>query len=117
MGLAHGKKLKEHYDTLYNVVVSHLRHEAFKELSKTPGSQLSMIREEALFPGEEVPDELPDVYFLYKKCEKWGLWWDGGVSDQPHLLMTEFMVCSNAEAHFNSTILPYLQELAKPLER
>lgn len=74
-----------------------------------------MLPESGIFPGEIVEDP-PEVYCLYKKCEKWGLYWAGGVADQPHLLMTEFSVCTSAENEFESVILPQLQKLARPPE-
>jgi hypothetical protein len=70
-------------------------------------SGLRRVPERILFK-EGHPDKPPQVLALYRQCEKWGKWWEGGVADQPHLLMAEFEMCQAAIAYFERVELPYL---------
>jgi len=55
------------------------------------------MRKKALSPfNPEV--EMPVVYRLYRRCANHDvLWWDGGLANQPHILMIEFEACEIGE--------------------
>jgi hypothetical protein len=43
----------------------------------------------------------PHVYSIWLRCKQWGtLWWQGGIADQPYVLMAEFAVCENVQSQF-----------------
>lgn len=45
--------------------------------------------------------EMPEPYRLWRMCEEHSsLWWPGGVSNQPHILMAEFAACEAAYSDF-----------------
>jgi hypothetical protein len=71
---------------------------------------LARTRESILFPKGH-SDDPPQVLALYRRCEKWGSWWDGGQADQPHILMAEFDMCQAAILHVERVEVPYLLSL------
>jgi hypothetical protein len=108
LGLGTGKSVGEHLQAIYDNVVLYLKYAEYKHLLDSDiQSGLRMIREDVLFPHGH-PSEPSDVLGLYRRIEKWGNWLDGGLSDQPHLLMSEMEICRAAIAHVESTELPYL---------
>jgi hypothetical protein len=68
------------------------------------------VREDILFPKGH-PTEPPKILLLYRRCEKWGNWWDGGQADQPHILMDEFDAVQSAIAYVEQVELPYLLKI------
>ncbi len=90
----------------------HLKWQEYKRLVCMPGTSLTLLPQEALFPNGQ-PDGVPDCYLMYRDCADWGrLWWEGGLADQPHFLMLEFTACRTAEREFATIDLPYLESLA-----
>ncbi len=58
-----------------------------------------VMRKEGLVPTD-ASAEMPESYRLWRMCQRNNtLWWDGGMSNQPHILMLEFAVC---ETEYNS---------------
>ena len=46
--------------------------------------------------------EMPEAYRLWRSCKKWEkLFWDGGIANQPHILMMEFTVCERTSDQFD----------------
>lgn len=44
---------------------------------------------------------MPEPYRLWLRCKDLGhLWYDGGISAQPHVMMLEFDVCRAAVSRF-----------------
>ena len=67
--------------------------------SLSPDKQKAM-RKQALMPTNQEA-EMPEAYRLWRTCKDWNtLWWDGGLSSQPHLLVLEFSVCAAAQQEF-----------------
>lgn len=54
------------------------------------------IRKNALTPRLDA--EMPEPYRIWRMCQSNGPWWSGGTADQPHLLLMESAICSNAYA-------------------
>ena len=69
----------------------------------SPDKQRAM-RKAALMPSN-VKATVPEPYRLWRMCKKWNtLWWGGGISNQPHILMLEFMVCEAATAQWQDDL-------------
>ena len=50
--------------------------------------------------------EMPEVYRLWRMCQNNNsLWWPGGMANQPHLLMMEFVVCNNVRQQFQADLI------------
>jgi len=57
-------------------------------------------------------DKLPGTYRIWQDCQKWDkLWWDGGIANQPYVLMLEFSVCEMVHQRFED----YLKNVGKIL--
>ena len=111
MGLD-GGRLKAHLESIKQAVRESLKYQEYQRRVAIPGTTLTLLPKAAIFPNGE-PDGVPDVYLMYRDCVDWGrLWWDGGIADQPHLLMLEFSACRAAEHDFTTIDLPYLEGLA-----
>lgn len=72
-------------------------HNADKE------TQLAM-RRKGLSPLK--PDaEMPEPYRLWRACERHNtLWWSGGISNQPYIMMREFAACEVASDIFDDQL-------------
>ena len=111
MGLGTGKSVSEHLLAIYDNVVLYLKYAEYKRLLDSDlQSGLRMTREDLLFPKGH-PSEPPEVLTLYRRADKWGNWWEGGLSDQPHLLLAEFDMCRAAIAQVQNEDYPYLYRL------
>ena len=107
-----GERVKAHLDTIKQAVREHLKYQAYQRLLAVPGTALTLLPFEAVFPNGQ-PEDVPDVYVMYRDCADWGrLWWEGGIADQPHFLMLEFTACRTGEKEFATIDLPYLEGLA-----
>jgi hypothetical protein len=102
--------LSLHYEAIEKQIVLALCAQTYKRLA-VQGSPLALVGMTLLFPGCSPDAEYPEVFYIYKKCETWGNWWAGGVADQPHVQMTEFAVCKNAENRFKSEYLPRMEAI------
>ncbi len=108
-----GGSVKAHLDSIKQAVREHLKYREYQRLIAIPGTALTLLPKEAVFPNGE-PDGAPDVYFMYRDCVDWGrLWWEGGMADQPHFLMLEFSACRAAEHEYAAIDLPYLDGIAR----
>lgn len=47
---------------------------------------------------------MPEPYRLWRMCRN-SNYWPGGMANQPHLLMMEFTVCSNAHSQFQAELV------------
>ena len=112
MGLGTGKSVTEHLQAIYDNVVLYLKYAEYKRLLESdPRSGLrTKVREDILFPKGH-PSEVSDVLALYRRMEKWGSWWAGGVADQPHLLLAELDMCRAAVVHVETVDYPYLMSI------
>ncbi len=107
-----GGSVKAHLASIKQAVREHLKYQEYQRLIAIPGTALTLLPFEAVFPNGK-PDGVPDCYLMYRDCVDWGrLWWDGGMADQPHFLMLEFTACRTAEREFATFDLPYLEGLA-----
>ena len=70
--------------------------EANQYSNATPDVKRAM-RKQAFLP-KDVGVTVPEAYRLWRLCQD-NPWWDGGMSNQPYLLMLEFAVCANAHQH------------------
>ncbi len=95
---------------MHAAVIEYLRWQKFESLRQVPGSQFNLMAPGTLFP--KGAPERPEPWDLYKKCSRWGLWWPGGVADQPHILMQEFETCQAAENYFAAVIGPEMERFA-----
>ncbi len=107
-----GGSVKAHLANIKQAVREHLKYQEYQRLIAVPGTALTLLPFEAVFPNGK-PDGVPDCYLMYQDCVDWGrLWWDGGMADQPHFLMLEFTACRTAEREFATFDLPSLESLA-----
>ena len=62
------------------------------------------LRQNGLIPSK--PDaEMPEPYRIWKTCQRHDtLWWSGGISNQPHIMMLEFAVCEIADDAFDNQL-------------
>lgn len=79
------------------------------------GSPVAQFKEETFLNGLDVPESVPDCYVKYKKCERWGNWWPGGLADQPHILMMEFLSCLSGEARFSNDYKPMFDRVMEQI--
>lgn len=85
---------------MLNYLEASFYHSAGKQL------QLAM-RQQGLIPLE-LDAEMPEPYRLWKTCERHNtLWWSGGISNQPYVMMREFAVCEIASSEFEEQIGNY----------
>ena len=58
-----------------------------------PAEKQRELRKEGRLPRTLSPEEspIPPTYTIWQQCRKNDtLWWDGGLADQPHILMLDF---------------------------
>ena len=83
--------LELHLQELEQAVCNWL--EANQYNNALPDVQRAM-RKKALLPAV-MDAEMPEAYRLWRLCQdSSSLWWDGGISNQPHILTLEFSVCA-----------------------
>ena len=93
--------LKKHLEALEGAVFDWLELQSYEDASIETQVQL---RREALMPGN-MKAEMPEPYRLWRACERHNkLFWDGGIADQPHILMMEFSACERATQSFQKHI-------------
>jgi len=70
---------------------------------KTAGDKVRLrMRREGLLPSSGA-GQLPDSYRTWATCQRLNvLWWDGGLANQPYVLMVEFEVCEMVQHRFAS---------------
>jgi hypothetical protein len=100
--------LSEHLDALEEAVLYYLEASFYHNASRR--TQLDM-RKKGLTPMK--PDaEMPEPYRLWKACERHNtLWWSGGISNQPYVMMREFAVCEIADRQFDEQLENYREIL------
>jgi hypothetical protein len=65
-----------------------------------PATQIVM-RKEGLMPANPEA-KMPEPYRIWRICQQHNtLWWSGGISNQPYIMMLEFDVCAAASADFD----------------
>lgn len=65
------------------------------------------MRKKGLLP-QNAGAEMPEPYRIWLQCKAHDtLWWSGGISNQPHILMREFNVCRIAENIFKDQLKNY----------
>lgn len=65
------------------------------------------MRECGLLP-QESEAEMPEPYRLWRACQRHDtLWWSGGISNQPYIMMLEFQACEYARAIFDEQVKNY----------
>lgn len=68
-----------------------------------PNDEQMLLRKAALVPRMDA--EMPEPYRLWRTCERHGkLFWQGGIADQPHILMLEFEACESARNAFTEEV-------------
>lgn len=75
---------------------------------RTAGKEMQRaLRQKGLLPQE--PDaKMPEPYRLWKACEQHNtLWWSGGISNQPYIMMREFDACQAATRVFETQVENY----------
>ena len=88
-----------------------LKWEYYQSLIKDNRSGLHSAAQDYWFPDGE-PDQMPEVYLTYQQCHEWNkLWWEGGIADQPHLLMMEFDACAAGVAEFRDEDAPAIGDM------
>ncbi len=99
-----------------DTVAANLKWARYQESIKNPQSGLRMIPENILFPqGKPLP--MPEVWLIYRRVKSTGhLWLDGGLADQPELLMQMFDACESGESRYASVELPHLLSLENPTD-
>jgi hypothetical protein len=51
---------------------------------------------------------MPEPYRILLACRRHGaLWWSGGISSQPYVMMLEFGACRLAEGYFDEQLENY----------
>lgn len=65
------------------------------------------LRQSGLVPSK--PDaDMPEPYRIWKSCQRNNaLWWSGGISNQPYVMMHEFAVCEIASNIFEKQVENY----------
>lgn len=90
-----------------------LRWVFYQDRINNLNSGLRMVPQDHFFPDGE-PEQMPEVYVLYRRCKTHNvLWAAGGMENQPHLLMLQFDECALAEDEFTSKHMPSLIEQDK----
>lgn len=88
-----------HLRELEDALLALLRNRHYKQLSHS--GQVAMRRKGLVPPG--TMNAQPQVYSIWLRCKQWDtLWWQGGLSAQPYVLMAEFAVCESVQARFNN---------------
>ncbi len=88
-----------------------LKWKAYQTLIERPDSGLRNVPQDWLFPNGE-PDQMPNPYFTYLQCKRWGkLYYEGALADQPHVFMEELEACRRAEERFQDVEMPRLKKL------
>lgn len=65
------------------------------------------MRETGLVP-QKPGAEMPEPYRIWLSCQQHDtLWWSGGVSNQPHIMMLEFQACKLARSTFDEQLDNY----------
>ncbi len=67
------------------------------------------MRKNAVLPSN-MKAGIPGAYRIWSACKRHNeLWWPGGISNQPHILMDEFMVCEVATKMFDEQKSNYIK--------
>jgi len=86
--------LEEHLDTLEEAVGEWLRTQYY--FKSSPERQRLLRRKGIVFSAKA---EMPEPYRLWQMHVNYSaLWWDGGLSAQPYIMMLELATCANAYA-------------------
>lgn len=93
--------LSEHLDALEKATLDWLEASLFEN---SPSDTKRQLRKAGLNPLN--PDaEMPEAYRLWRTCERHDtLWWSGGISNQPHVMMLEFSACEMASNTFDDQL-------------
>jgi hypothetical protein len=55
---------------------------------------------------------MPECWYIYRRMKEWNRFWrDGGLADQPELLMQIMDACARGEDQYRSVELPHLKGL------
>jgi hypothetical protein len=66
-----------------------------------------VMRAEGLMPLKS-DASMPEPYRIWRACQRHRtLWWSGGISNQPYIMMLEFAVCETASADFDKQLGNY----------
>ena len=96
--------LLEHLDRLEEAVLEWLEASFFN--SASPEAQRK-LRQVGLTPSKPNA-EMPEPYRLWRACQRHNsMWWSGGVSNQPYIMMHEFATCEIASNIFDEQIQNY----------
>ena len=83
----------------------------FNLYDTAPPDKQRAMRSKALLPTN-MKAERPEVYRLWRLCKTQDkLFWDGGIGNQPHILMMEFAICERARDAFDESLNMTMQRL------
>jgi len=100
--------LSEHLDALEEAVLNYLETSFYRTANKDLQRDM---RKAGLMPIEPNA-EMPEPYRLWKTCKRHNtLWWSGGISNQPYVMMREFAVCEIASSQFDEQLDNYREIL------
>ncbi len=96
--------LSNHLDQLEKAVLNYLESSFYKNADKELQRRM---RQKGLLPQEQ-DSKMPEPYRIWQACERHNaLWWSGGVSNQPYVMMQEFAACQIAQDTFDRQVANY----------
>lgn len=98
-------RLSQHLEQLESAVSEWLEYTFYEQAH--PDMQRKM-RKAAMIPSGSNVNQ-PPVYRLWRSCQSANcLWWDGGIANQPVVLMMEFAVCRKVTAEHSGYVTSVL---------
>ncbi len=92
-------------------VAANLKWSRYQDGLTDMRSGLRMAPESFFFPNGK-PPPMPEIWHIYRRMKDWNrLWVEGGLSDQPDLLMQMLDACATGEYQYRTVGLKQLLDV------